>query len=316
MAITMENVSDAWVRQVTFEHFAGSAVFVLATANRITVEDCKSLAPVSEIGGQRRNTFWTMGGQTLFQRLYSVNGIHDFAVGYCAPGPNAFVQCSAWQSFGYSGSIDSWASGVLFDVANIDGEALSYMNKGQDEQGAGWNAANSLFWNCSAAHVDCYQPPTAQNWAFGTWAQFGGDGYWTESNETLNPRSFYYAQLADRLNTDVNKQAAILRIATEPSSSPTVAEAAALLAAAKKPATTIADWVDEAPKRNPINIEATGAKIIDEIGYKEIAVPPAAPKMSVNNGWLLRGNTVLQGRHFEAPWWNGSVKPDYLKKYG
>jgi len=313
MAITIANTSDAWVRQVIFEHFAGSAVFVLETANRVTVEDCKSLAPVSEIGGLRRNTFWTMGGQTLFQRLYSVNGIHDFATGFCAPGPNAFVQCSAWQPYGYSGSIDSWASGVLFDIANIDGQALSYMNKGQDEQGAGWNAANSLFWNCSAAHVDCYQPPIAENWAFGTWAQFGGDGYWTESNETLSPRSFYYAQLAARLNKNIDQQAAILRIATEPSSSPTAAEAAALLADANKPATTIGDWVDEAPKRNPISIASSGAKTIDEIGYKAAPAPVFGPKMTVTNGWLVRGNVVLEGKHFEAPWWSGTVKPDYLK---
>jgi len=315
MAITMENVSDAWVRQVVFEHFAGSAVFVLETANRITVEDCKSLAPISEIGGLRRNTFWTIGGQTLFQRLYSVNGFHDFAAGYCAPGPNAFVQCSAVHPYSFSGGVDSWASGVLFDIANIDGQALSYMNRGPDGQGAGWNAANSLFWNCSAARVDCYRPPTAQNWAFGTWAQFGGDGYWESSNSIVNPRSFYYAQLADRLNKDVSKQARILRIETEPSSSPTVAEAAALMAAAKKPAVTIGDWVDQAPKRNPIGTTSVGAKTIDEIGYKPLSGPVAmAPKMRVENGWLVRGNTVLQGKHFETPWWNGTVKPDYLNK--
>ncbi len=41
MAITLENVGDAWVRQVNMEHFAGSAVEVLETARRITVEDCK-----------------------------------------------------------------------------------------------------------------------------------------------------------------------------------------------------------------------------------------------------------------------------------
>src|SRR5690606_35668843 len=48
MAITIENAQDIWVRQVNFKHFAGSAVFVQQTAKRITVEDCKSLAPVSE----------------------------------------------------------------------------------------------------------------------------------------------------------------------------------------------------------------------------------------------------------------------------
>ncbi|MBE9665263.1 DUF6298 domain-containing protein [Mucilaginibacter boryungensis] len=314
MAITMENVSDAWVRQVTFQHFAGSAVYVLETANRITVEDCKSLAPVSEIGGYRRNTFWTMGGQTRFQRLYSENGYHDFGTGNCTPGPTAFVQCMSWQSLSFSGGLDSWASGVLFDVASIDGQALSYKNREQDGQGAGWNAANSLFWNCTASRVDNYNPPTAQNWAFGTWAQFGGDGYWEESNSSINPRSFFYAQLANRLNKDVSKQADLLLIMTEPSSSPTPEQAAALMAEARKPATTISDWIDGAPKRNPINTSAAGAKTIDAIGYKVPATPGLAPKMTVTNGWLVRGNTILQGMHFEAPWWNGNVKPNYLEK--
>lgn len=314
MAITMENVSDSWVRQVVFEHFAGSAVFVLATGNRITVEDCKSLAPISEIGGQRRYTFWTMGGQTLFQRLYSEEGFHDFSTGFCAPGPNAFVQCMSIHSQSFSGAIDSWASGVLFDVVRIDGQPLSLKNREQDGQGAGWSAANSLLWNCTAAKIDCYKPPMAQNWSFGSWAQFGGDGYWAESNENINPRSFYYTQLADRLNKDVSKQAAILKIETEPSSSPTVAEAAALMAAAKRPATTIGDWVDEAPKRNPISIDAHGVKTIDQIGYKQPVQPGKAPAMKVMNGVLVRGNTLLEGHHFEAPWWNGNVKPEYIAK--
>ncbi|RYD70459.1 MAG: pectate lyase, partial [Sphingobacteriales bacterium] len=131
-AICLENVEDAWVRQVVFEHFAGSAVNVLETAKRITVEDCKSLAPVSEIGGERRYTFLTTGQQTLFQRLYSEYAYHDFAVGFCAPGPNVFLQCQSYLPFSFSGTIDSWASGVLFDIVNVDGQALSFLNRGQD----------------------------------------------------------------------------------------------------------------------------------------------------------------------------------------
>ncbi|MCX6237945.1 MAG: hypothetical protein NTY07_10395 [Bacteroidia bacterium] len=198
MAITIENTLDAWVRQVTFEHFAGSAVAVYETAKQVTVEDCKSLAPVSEIGGQRRYTFFTSGQQTLFQRCFAEYGYHDFAVGSCAAGPNAFVQCESKLPFSFSGTIDSWASGVLFDIVNVDGQALSYLNRGQDGQGAGWSAANSVFWQCTAARVDCFRPPTANNWAFGTWAQFAGDGYWNDSNNQIRPRSLFYAQLTDR----------------------------------------------------------------------------------------------------------------------
>ncbi len=314
MAITLENVRDAWVRQVTFEHFAGSAVFVLETGSRITVQDCKSLAPVSEIGGYRRNTYWTMGGQTLFERLYAEHGYHDYAAGFCAPGPNAFVQCQAWQANSFSGGIDSWASGVLFDVFMMDGNALSFMNRGQDGQGAGWSAANSLFWNCSAARIDCYQPPGAQNWAFGSWAQFAGDGYWGDSNNSISPRSFYYAQLKERLGHDVAKQADILDISTDASSSPSVEVAQQLTAAAVAPAVTIADWIDGASKRNPISLNAAGAKSIDEIGVKGLARVAMASAMKVSNGWLVRGNAVLSGMHYETPWWNGTVDPVYLKK--
>ena len=91
MAITLENITDAWVRQVTFEHFAGSAVAVFESAKCVTIEDCKSLQPVSEIGGQRRYTFYTSGQQTLFQRCFSEYGYHDFSTGFGA-SLNAFVQ--------------------------------------------------------------------------------------------------------------------------------------------------------------------------------------------------------------------------------
>ena len=82
--ISIGEAENCWVRQVSFRHFSGSAVIVQRTGSRITVEDCISREPVSEIGGMRRCTFHTLGQQTLFQRCYSEQGIHDFAAGYCA----------------------------------------------------------------------------------------------------------------------------------------------------------------------------------------------------------------------------------------
>lgn len=313
MAITMDNIRDAWVRSIVFEHFAGSAVDLLSGSKQITVQDCESLDPVSEIGGQRRYTFWTSGQQTLFQRLYSEHGYHDFAVGYCAAGPNAFVQCEANESLGYSGSVDSWASGVLFDVVRDDGQELSYKNLGQDEQGAGWNAANSVFWNCYAALVDCYQPPTAQNYAFGTWAQFNGDGYWTESNNWIQPRSLFYTQLKQRLNRDVEAQALLQPMESEASSSPTVEVAAELTKEAYYPRQTMQDWINLTVSKNPIDVAYGNAKTIDEIGVEKKNAVTEAPPMLIKNGWLVRGDVVLTGKRNDVPWWNGSVKPDYLK---
>jgi len=314
MAITLENVSDAWVRQVTFAHFAGSAVAVLETARRVTVEDCKSLSPVSETGGQRRYTFHTSGQQTLFQRCYSEYGYHDFSAGFCAAGPNAFVQCDARQPYSYSGAIDSWASGLLLDIVNIDGQALGFPNRGQDGQGAGWSAANSVLWQCSAALVYCTRPPTANNWAFGTWAQFTGDGYWGESNEHIRPRSLYYAQLAERLGRDVSEQAQLMPVGSEASSSPTVEKAAELTAAAERPLLQLQEWIDSAAQRNPIPVQHSGIRTINDIAYTKAAAPVMAPPMEVSNGWLVRGNTVLAGRHYEVPWWRGNVRPDGIQE--
>ncbi|WP_235884379.1 DUF6298 domain-containing protein [Pedobacter hiemivivus] len=311
--ISLENVKDAWVRQVVFEHFAGSVVTVQETANRITVEDCKSLAPVSEIGGERRYTFLTTGGQTLFQRLYSEYGYHDFATGFCAPGPNAFVQCQAYLPFSFSGAIDSWASGVLFDVVNIDGQALSFMNRGQDGQGAGWAAANSVFWQCTAARVDCYQPPTAQNWAFGTWAQFAGDGYWDMSNEQIQPRSLYYAQLKDRIGVEADSRAFIMPVETEASSSPPVDVAMKLTKLSVKPAMMLIEYIDQASQRQKINTAVGSAKSIDKIGIEKPVQSRLAAAMLLSNGWLVRGNAVVTGDRQDVQWWNGSARPYGLK---
>ena len=310
MAITMENLSDAWVRQVIVEHFAGSAVDVLETANRVTVEDCKYLSPISEIGGQRRNAFITMGGQTLFQRLYSERAFHDFSVGYCAPGPNAFVQCQSYYPYNISGAIDSWASGILFDVVNVDAQVLSFANREQDGQGAGWCAGNSLFWNCTAARINCYRPPGAQNWSYGSWAQFGGDGYWNESNATIQPRSFYYAQLGERLGGEVAKRAAILPIESEASSSPTVDQAAALIAASKKPRVQMTEWIDQAAVRNPIPaVVGKDAISVEKTPVHSQEVVLKAAPMKLMNGWLVRDERVLVGRRHYEPWWMGTVRP-------
>ena len=81
-AVSVENASNCWVRMINFAHFAGNAVFLQAGSSQITVEDCISKDPVSEIGGFRRITFYNMGQLNLFQRCYSENGINDFAVGY------------------------------------------------------------------------------------------------------------------------------------------------------------------------------------------------------------------------------------------
>lgn len=307
MAVTIENAADVWVRQATFRHFAGSAVMIFSSAKRVTVEDCVSEAPISEIAGERRNSYYTAGQQTLFQRCVAYDGIHDFVTGYCAPGPNAFVQCESNVPHSFSGGLESWSSGVLFDIVNVDGNALYLGNRGQDGNGAGWTAANSVTWNCSAARIDCYKPPTAQNWSFGSWSQFSGDGYWGESNNTIQPRSLYYAQLAERLQNNVNALAHIMPVSSEASSSPSVETAGILTKEAYQPRASLRDWIIAAASRNPIDIQSKGVAVLQE---KQVPVvrPKAAASALVNqSGWLVRAGSVLQGRRNDIPWWSGGI---------
>lgn len=316
MAVTFTNAEDAWVRQLSFKHFAGSAVFINETARRITVEDCISTEPVSEIGGQRRYTFFTRGQQTLFQRCFAANGYHDYSVGHAAAGPNAFVQCVSERPYSFSGAIGRWASGILFDIMEVDGNAIRLGNRGQDGRGAGWSGANSFLWNCTASLIECDKPPTAQNWSYGSWSEFAGKGFWAESNNHVNPRSFYYLQLAQRLGKDVSQRAAILDIGGEASSSPSVAVAQELTAEASKPKITMYEWIRQASKRNPVSTDAQSVKpeTVKTNGSWSVYPPLSATGLKVNNGWLMLGQEVAVGRRQSVPWWTGGVEAKALEQ--
>lgn len=309
-AISVENAENIWVRQIEFSHFSGSAVAVYETARKVTVQDCMSLSPVSEIGAWRRNTFFTMGQQTLFQRLYAEEGYHDFATGFCATGPNAFVECYSNQPYSYSGSIDSWASGLLFDIVHVDGHKLSFSNHYIDDQGAGWCAANSMFWQCSATRIENFSPPTATNWCFASWGQFVGNGYWHEQNSHLSPRSLYYKQLADRLGKDESEfENQYKKKPDGATSSPKVADAIALSKKAFKPLESMKQWMQKAPERYPISTKVDGAILATKLKEPKSKNVDKAPQIAIKNGWIVKGNIVLSGTRPTVPWWRGVARP-------
>ncbi|MEY4385440.1 MAG: hypothetical protein RLY20_723 [Verrucomicrobiota bacterium] len=304
-AITMENTLDAWVRQVTFQHFAASAVALYESCRRITVEDCRSLAPVSEDGGYRRNTFFTMGQQTLFLRCFAERGRHDFAVGDCAAGPNAFVQCEASLPTADSGAIESWSSGTLFDNVRVDGNALSLGFRPGNMESIGWAAANSVLWNCSASVIRCWNPPGAQNWSFGSWAGFEGDGVWRDSNNFMRPESLYAEQLAKRNGRRVQ----LMARSSKESTNPTIEEATALIAASKKPAPLLTDYIAAAAKRNPIPVETGSAKRVEDLPAPISALRTPRSALVLTNGWLTVDGKLLIGGGARTAWWRGSMRP-------
>src|SRR5690606_5426002 len=279
-------------------------------ARRVTVEDCKALEPVSEIAAFRRRTFFTLGQQTLFQRLYAEYGYHDFAVGEVAAGPNAFVQCESYLPYNYSGTIGSWASGVLLDIVNVDGHALGFPNREQEAQGAGWTGANSVIWQCAAARLDCYRPPGANSWAFGTWARYAGNGDWYDSDTHIRPRSLYYAQLADRFGKQVWNRSFLMPIEGEPSSSPSVEKATEMAAEAHSPATRLEDWIDAAASNRGVTVEAPAG--VMQAG--KLSSSRTAPSVStggelrLDRGWLLTGDRLAVGRRHQVQWWRGGIR--------
>lgn len=280
--IDLHAVRDAWVFDVTASHFAGSAVQVGAKAARVTLMDCASVAPVSELAGYRRLAFHVRGQQVLVLRCRSEHGRNDFVTGYGASGPIAFVECVAHETHGFSGSIAPWVSGVLFDDVTIDGGALRLDNLETFNQGVGWAAANSVLWNSRAGTIVSRKPPGAMNWAVGVWGQFVGDGRWSMVNEFASPDSLYRAQLAARLGPEALR---------------------ALAAPAPWRAQTLIP-----------NVESVLPPSAQLGAAAESAVPDR--RLSLKDGWLWIDGRKLSGNQAEVAWWRGRMEPSRAKEVG
>ena len=252
-----------------------------------------------------------MGQQTLFLRCYASDGYHDFGTGFCAAGPNAFVQCESVLPHNFSGTLDSWASGVLFDIVNVDGHKLSLSNLGQGGQGAGWTSANSMIWQCSAAWIECYKPPTANNFAYATWGQFAGDGLWVEPNSQIKPRSLFFQQLAERLQKAPSEFAdQILPYSYEDgTTSPDTTYAQELTQKAINPALSVKDFILENWDNDPKLTDAAGAISALDLPQKKILPEKEILPVVLKNGWLTFGSKLMTGGRFNVRYWRANARP-------
>ena len=316
-AIWMDNTRDCWVRRVNFRSFAGSAVNIQKNTSRITVEDCIASEPVSEVGGWRRGVFITRGQQTLIQRCVSRKGIHDFAAGFCAAGPNAFVQCEGEESLGFSGSIGSWAAGLLFDIVNIDGNDIAFKNLEQFQFGTGWNTANSMLWQCTGSTLWCYSPDADnRSSANGCWGTLTGNAEWTSSNEHVQPRSLFYAQLEKRVGEGKAINGYILPRSTNATSSPEIEQAQEMARQSLTvPRLTLEMWLDSIPYT--ASTDPAGVKDIKNVKLKNNKVAKdiaQAPKFAITNGHITADGRLVTGNRYHIPWWAGRVKDCFVKK--
>lgn len=316
-AIWMDNTRDCWVRRVNFRSFAGSAVNIQKNTSRITVEDCIASEPVSEVGGWRRGVFITRGQQTLIQRCVSRKGIHDFAAGFCAAGPNAFIQCEGEESLGFSGSIGSWAAGLLFDIVNIDGNDIAFKNLEQFQFGTGWNTANSMLWQCTGSTLWCYSPDADnRSSANGCWGTLTGNAEWTSSNEHVQPRSLFYAQLEKRVGEGKAINGYILPRSTNATSSPEIEQAQEMARQSLTvPRLTLEMWLDSIPYT--ASTDPAGVKDIKNVKLKNNKVAKdiaQAPKFAITNGHITADGRLVTGNRYHIPWWAGRVKDSFVKK--
>ncbi|GIW75665.1 MAG: hypothetical protein KatS3mg104_0728 [Phycisphaerae bacterium] len=311
--LVIDHAQDVWARRIVARHFTGGAIAVWNNAKRVTVEDCKSLEPIGEIGGWRRQAFIIEGQQVLMQRLWSENAVHDFAVGFAAAGPNVFSVCQSQNSLGDSGTIDSWAAGALFENVHIDGGDLSLRNLGYRKQCAGWSGVNSVLWNSSAGVIHCFRPPQGNNYAVGTNGEYDGDGIWWATDDGSPIRSLYYTQLAQRVGEQVAHRARLLTFLPEGSRRSTPQEASELVSQTRRSQQTVSNLIDQSIASDPLPIDDPGNLI-----RAEAVVAPLSERvqktLSIKNGWLVAGQQIVSGSVTGVPWWNMRVRPPHVSK--
>lgn len=317
MAVTFENVEDAWARRIVAGHFVSSLAAVWETARRITVEDCKNLSPVGEIGGYRRLAFQTLGQQTLFQRCWSEEGWHDFSVGALAAGPNAFVQCWAERPHSWSGALGGWSCGTLFDRTTVASEAIKFTNLYLENMGGSWTSANALCWMCRTPELHLEDPPLAHNWAFGTSGQSYGGGSHGE-HKINEPESFYYHQLAQRgvASDEMDKVIHYPRIFgyTDPLKRVFPEESLEEARRSAEPATTMDRWIDAMIEAYPLAQSDRGISL-ESLGTRRLQLMPEPIRpIAVQHGKLTRGDSYLAGGTARTQMWQGMLRRSYLKR--
>lgn len=210
-AIFLDNIRNAWIKNVHAYYFGYSCVNIGENSAFVTVDSCSMFDGVSILTGGRRYSFNIDGQRSLVKNCVTRNGRHDYVTGSRTAGPSVFYNCTATLQNADMGPHHRWATGILFDNINGDGQ-LRIQNRLSSGSGHGWAGAQIMFWNCIANDIVIQDPPTYhQNWAIGCIGPITNMGQWSaepigyvESNGTSisNIPSLFIAQLNDRTKKD------------------------------------------------------------------------------------------------------------------
>ncbi|MEK3886840.1 Ig-like domain-containing protein [Bacillus sp. FSL K6-3431] len=212
--VKMDNVKNAWVRDVIGLHLSYSLVDVGKTSKWVTIQDTKSLDMVSVITGSRRYAYKYGGQLLLAQRVYAETARHAFLVDSRVAGPNVFLDSVSEKNYTTSEPHHRWSVGGLFDNVKAP---ISIQDRAWYGTGHGWSGANYVAWN-TEGELTLQQPPTAQNYSIGhvgtvnlgDWPREGDlrpreQGYWESYGKHVKPKSLYLQQLEDRLGKQAVK---------------------------------------------------------------------------------------------------------------
>lgn len=202
IAVELDKVKDAWVKDITAYYFGLSCVKLGGDSKQVTVTQSSCMDAKSLVTGGRRYSFFNEGQLNLFSDLYSRAGRHDYVTGARVAGPNVFYNCKATGALADIGPHHRWACGTLYDQISTDGE-INVQDRGNWGSGHGWAGVTQVLWNCRAAVVTVQNPwVSGKNYCIGLIGKKGQgrlenrpDGMWEGVGKVgLQPASLYEAQ--------------------------------------------------------------------------------------------------------------------------
>jgi hypothetical protein len=214
-AITFVGAEDCWLRDATMLHFVHAGV-QFSNATRCTVERARAIEPHSLITGSRRYNFSTYHAQFILIRdSFASYARHAFITnGTSTDSGSVVLDSTSDHNLTFAEAHRRWSTGLLFDRLSTSNrssaDVYGFYNRGNYGTGHGWAAGHSVIWNTNAdgGKVLVQRPPTAQNYAIGSFGNVTGigpfagpAGYIEGSNQPgLQPQSLYLEQLAQRRN--------------------------------------------------------------------------------------------------------------------